>query len=116
MCETSFSEYKPVSEDDIIAETIQGLINTGMMAEAEKNNIISRYPIKVPYAYPVPTIERDDALAVIQPFLESHHVYSRGRFGAWKYEVGNMDHSFMQGVEIAQRLLDDTVEKVFNSL
>jgi len=105
MCETSFSQYKPVSEDTIIEETIQGLINTGMITEAEKKEIISRYLIEVPYAYPVPTIDRDDALAVIQPFLESHHVYSRGRFGSWKYEVGNMDHSFMQGVEIAQRLL-----------
>jgi len=116
MCEISFSEYKSVAEDDIINETIQGLINTGMITKTEKEDIVSRYLIKVPYAYPVPTIERDEALAVIQPFLEVHQVYSRGRFGAWKYEVGNMDHSFMQGVEIAQRLLDDTVEKVFNSL
>jgi hypothetical protein len=37
-------------------------------------------------------------------------VYSRGRFGAWKYEVGNMDHSFMQGVEVVDRLLNETEE------
>ena len=37
-------------------------------------------------------------------------IYSRGRFGAWKYEVGNQDHSFMQGVEIAGRLLSGAPE------
>ena len=36
--------------------------------------------------------------------LEANGVYSRGRFGAWKYEVSNQDHSFMQGVEVVNRL------------
>jgi len=26
-------------------------------------------------------------------------------FGAWKYEVGNMDHSFMQGVEFVNHVM-----------
>lgn len=113
MCETSYSAHKPVVKEDIVEETIQGLINTGMIQESERDKIVSRYLIDVPYAYPVPTIERDAALAVIQPFLVSQDVYSRGRFGAWKYEVGNMDHSFMQGVEIAERLLTGKKESVF---
>lgn len=115
MCETSYSSHKPVAKDHIVEETIQGLINSGMMDAGERDHIVSRYLIDVPYAYPVPTIDRDTALAVIQPFLESHDVYSRGRFGAWKYEVGNMDHSFMQGVEIADRLLFGTEETVFHA-
>lgn len=115
MCETSYSPHKPVAKDDIVEDTIQGLINSGMISPSEREHIVSRYLIDVPYAYPVPTIDRDAALAVIQPFLESHNVYSRGRFGAWKYEVGNMDHSFMQGFEIANRLLCGTEEKVFHA-
>jgi protoporphyrinogen oxidase len=114
MCETSYSQYKPVSKDDIVERTIQGLINSGMLNESERDNIISRYLIDVPYAYPVPTMGRDEALAVIQPFLESHNVYSRGRFGAWKYEVGNMDHSFMQGVEVVGRILSSCDERTFH--
>lgn len=114
MCETSHSSYKLISKVDIVEETIQGLVNSGMIAESDRDNIVSRYLIDVPYAYPVPTTGRDKALAVIQPFLETHDVYSRGRFGAWKYEVGNMDHSFMQGVEIVDRLLGGVPEKVFN--
>ncbi|WP_321532010.1 FAD-dependent oxidoreductase [uncultured Desulfuromonas sp.] len=113
MCETSFSSYKPVDKDTIIEQTIAGLVNSGMIDEMDRSNIVSRYLIEVPYAYPVPTIDRDDALKVIQAFLESCGVYSRGRFGAWRYEIGNMDHSFMQGVEIVDRLIDGCQEQVF---
>ena len=114
MCETSYSPHKSVSKDGIVEETIQGLINSGMIMESDRSNIVSRYLIDVSYAYPVPTTGRDEALSVIQPFLESHNVYSRGRFGAWKYEVGNMDHSFMQGVEIVDRILTGAEEKTFH--
>jgi hypothetical protein len=50
-------------------------------------------------------LDRDAALAKILPYLESKNVYSRGRFGLWKYEVSNQDHSFMQGVELVENLL-----------
>lgn len=115
MCETSYSQHKPVSRETIIEETIQGLISTGLMEEGDRERVVSRYLIDVPYAYPVPTVERDAALKVIQPFLGEYQVYSRGRFGAWKYEIGNMDHSFMQGVEIASRLIDGTTESVWRT-
>lgn len=115
MCETSYSSFKPVSKDETVDQTIEGLINSGMISSQQRDDVVSRYLIDVPYAYPVPTVDRDAALDVIQPFLESQDVFSRGRFGAWKYEVGNMDHSFMQGVEIAGRLLEGTEEKVWRS-
>ena len=49
--------------------------------------------------------ERDKALPTIHPWLESKNIFSRGRFGAWRYEVGNMDHSVAQGVEWVDRIL-----------
>lgn len=47
--------------------------------------------------------------------LEAHDIYSRGRFGGWKYEVSNQDHVFMQGKEIAERLILGQEEKVYRT-
>jgi hypothetical protein len=63
-----------------------------------------------PGAYPTPGLERDAALAEIVPFFEAKGVYSRGRFGLWKYEVSNQDHSFMQGVEAVERIVNGQEE------
>jgi hypothetical protein len=44
----------------------------------------------------------------VDPLLrafETRDIYSRGRFGAWKYEVSNQDHAWAQGWECADRLL-----------
>jgi protoporphyrinogen oxidase len=114
MSETTYSDYKSIDKSRIVEETIQGLINSGMITEEESKQIVSRYLIDIPYSYPVPTLGRDKALAVIQTYLESKGVYSRGRFGAWKYEVGNMDHSFMQGVEVVERILSGKDERTVN--
>jgi len=114
MCETTYSAHKPASPGTIVDETVQGLVNSGMIEHGQREHIVSRYRIDIPYSYPVPTLGRDKALNLIQPYLESRDVYSRGRFGAWKYEVGNMDHSFMQGVEVIDRLLHGKAEQTVN--
>jgi protoporphyrinogen oxidase len=110
LTETSYSPWKRESKADIVERVVQGLINTGLLEEADRKRIVSTYLIDVPYSYPVPTLERDEALATIQPFLLEHDVYSRGRFGAWLYENGNMDHSVMQGVEVVNHLLQGEPE------
>ncbi|AJE03393.1 protoporphyrinogen/coproporphyrinogen oxidase [Geobacter pickeringii] len=113
MCETTYSPHKPVNREGIVEATIEGLVNTGMLSDRERKRIVSRYLIDIPYSYPVPTVRRDAALSVINQFFESYGVYSRGRFGSWKYEVGNMDHSFMQGVEVVDRILTGVEERTF---
>jgi hypothetical protein len=65
---------------------------------------------KADYSYPIPSVERDRILEKAIPFLESHGIYSRGRFGMWKYEVSNTDHSLMQGVELVNHLLQGEPE------
>jgi len=111
MCETTYSPHKVEDKASIVERTISGLITSGMIDENDAGNIISRYLIDIPYSYPVPTLGRDSALCTIQEYLESKQIFSRGRFGAWRYEVANMDHSFMQGVEVVERILEGNEEK-----
>jgi hypothetical protein len=69
-------------------------------------SIVSTFIKEFKYFYPVPTIDRDKNLDKIQNILVKNNVYSIGRFGAWKYEVSNMDHSFMMGVEAVNKILN----------
>ncbi len=116
MCETSFSEYKQVDKNTIIEDTIQGLINSKLISERDREHIVSTHPIQVEYLYPIPSLKRDRALGVIQPYLMQHNIYSRGRFGAWLYEIGNMDHSVMQGVELVDYLLSGKPEATWQTI
>lgn len=84
--------------------------------EQAATKIVSRQLMHVPYSYPVPTLGRDSALATIQPWLVANDIYSRGRFGAWRYEIGNTDHSVMMGVEVANHLLLDEPETTWGLL
>ena len=89
-------------------DIIQGLLATKLIERRE--DIVSTWKYRAAYGYPTPGLERDAALTQILPFFEAHGVYSRGRFGLWKYEVSNQDHSFMQGVEVVERLLNGCPE------
>ena len=110
LAEISHSEHKPVDRSTIVDETIQGLVNTRMITDADRADIVDAYLIERDYTYPTPSLERDASLATVQPWLESQGIFSRGRFGAWRYEVGNMDHSVAQGVEWVNRVLLGQVE------
>lgn len=111
LCEVSESEAKPTvgnhgsNPDAVVEEVITGLENAGLLEPGERANIISRWCYYADYSYPTPSVERDAILAVVIPWLESTGIYSRGRFGMWKYEVANTDHSLMQGVEWVNRVL-----------
>jgi hypothetical protein len=104
LTETSYSEFKPEDKSTIVDRTIQGLINAGLLKEEDRKDICDTWLFDAKYSYPTPTVERDAILAQAIPFLEQNDIYSRGRFGMWKYEVANTDHSLMQGVELINRL------------
>lgn len=111
LCESSESAHKPTpgnngaNPDAMIEETIRGLENAGMLLPGERDNIVSRWCYFADYSYPTPSVDRDEILAEVIPWLEDRDIYSRGRFGMWKYEVSNTDHTLMQGVELVNRLL-----------
>jgi len=88
-----------------------GLVSGGVVEDDLP--IASLHTIDVEYAYPVPTLGRDRALAAIQPWLMERDIYARGRFGAWRYELGNMDHAVKMGVDIAHRLLEGRAEELW---
>ena len=113
MCETSFSDHKPEDLDAVPGRTEDGLVATTLMDESDRDRVLSRWTYATDYGYPVPCLRRDDALRAILPRLESLRIFSRGRFGGWKYEVGNMDHSVMQGVEWADRMLTGAPETTY---
>jgi hypothetical protein len=105
LCEISYSEFKPVDGSRVVEDTIQGLVNAGLIKEEDRKDIVDTWVFDARYSYPTPSVERDGILAEVIPYLEQHGIYSRGRFGMWKYEVSNTDHTLMQGVELINRLM-----------
>lgn len=115
MCEMSIPIGETVNPESILDRVIAGLIRAKILEESDHQSIVSRYHRTVPYSYPIPTLDRDRALQVLQPALMKMGIYSRGRFGAWRYEIGNMDHSVMMGVEAANHIVLQEPEIVFHS-
>lgn len=103
MAEVSESHHKPVVGFRVLDDVIQGLRATRLISP--HNQILSCWHRRLEHGYPTPTLERDAILQAVLPELERRAIYSRGRFGAWTYEVSNQDHSLMQGYEIAERLV-----------
>lgn len=112
MLEVSQSTLKPVDEANLLRDCIQGLINTEMIKPDDA--IVSTYHRKFDHGYPTPALEREGALKQLLPKLQAKDILSRGRFGSWRYEVGNQDHSFMLGVEAVDHIVTGAVELTLN--
>lgn len=114
MMEVSESDLKPVNMQTILEETVKGCVATELCQPDDE--IVSLYHRKFTPGYPTPSLGRDAALASILPVLEmKYDILSRGRFGSWKYEVGNQDHSFMLGVEATDKALYGSPEVTLES-
>lgn len=110
LCETTLvnNTAAPTSE-----EVLDNIYNTRFPLLEENKEPIAANRIFLPYAYPIPTCDRDRHLNILHDFLESNNIFSRGRFGGWKYEAGNMDHCLMQGMEVIDRVLLGKKETVY---
>jgi protoporphyrinogen oxidase len=121
MCEVSESAYtasylqsvkngqKKLNTKKIIADVIKGLKEAKLITTTDA--VVSTWTHTAWLGYPTPTLAREKVLTPTLRALEKYDLYSRGRFGAWKYEVSNMDHTFMQGVEVINRLVLSEPEK-----
>jgi protoporphyrinogen oxidase len=100
VCETA---HRPVDAATLPGHVVAAMRRDGLVAGDAR--VASLWHRRLEHGYPTPSRGRDRILERVLPALEARSVFSRGRFGAWKYEVSNQDHSFMQGVEVANRLL-----------
>lgn len=108
------SVHRPFDAATAVERILDGLVRFSLLTpEQRSDDIVSTHVVSVPYSYPVPTIDRDATLDTVHAWLEPLNIHSRGRFGAWRCEVGNTDHSIMMGVELADRLLDGTPEQTW---
>ena len=88
MLEISESSMKPVDQANLMRDSIQGLINTEMIRPDDE--IVSTYHRRFDHGYPTPSLEREGVLKELLPKLQAKDIYSRGRFGSWRYEVNNI--------------------------
>jgi protoporphyrinogen oxidase len=109
MAEVAESPSKPVHRARLAEDVVQGMSATGLIERREQ--VHHAWTFTIARGYPTPALGRDAILERALPELERMGIYSRGRFGAWKYEVSNQDHSLMQGVEAVDRILRGTEER-----
>jgi protoporphyrinogen oxidase len=109
--EVSESPYKPVDRLGLLDSVIAGLLSTKLIDSP--NQIANVWKHTAGHGYPTPFLGRDLLVEPILADLEALNIYSRGRFGGWKYEVSNQDHSLMQGVELVNRLAFGTPELTY---
>lgn len=101
MAEVAEPHGRILERDEVVRSVIARLQSLMLIDERD---VISRWHRRLEFGYPVPTLGRDDILREVFGFLDPQQIFSRGRFGAWMYEISNQDHSFMQGVELVNRL------------
>eukprot|EP01056_Protomagalhaensia_sp_Gyna25_P000815 Protomagalhaensia_sp_Gyna_25__814@NODE_1392_length_1880_cov_259_225964_g1121_i0_p1_GENE_NODE_1392_length_1880_cov_259_225964_g1121_i0NODE_1392_length_1880_cov_259_225964_g1121_i0_p1_ORF_typecomplete_len542_score57_41Amino_oxidase/PF01593_24/8_1e31NAD_binding_8/PF13450_6/2_5e11Pyr_redox_2/PF07992_14/9_8e05Pyr_redox_2/PF07992_14/7_5DAO/PF01266_24/4_1e06Pyr_redox_3/PF13738_6/3e05Thi4/PF01946_17/3_9e05FAD_binding_2/PF00890_24/7_7e05FAD_binding_3/PF01494_19/0_00037FAD_oxidored/PF12831_7/0_00054AlaDh_ len=105
LCEVGFSDWKKRTESlEEVGDRVETALRKYKLID-DKVTIVSRSVREFHYGYPTPSVERDGLLEGIHSILTKYDIMSRGRFGGWKYEAGNMDHSLMQGVEAIDAIL-----------
>jgi protoporphyrinogen oxidase len=108
MAEVSESTAKPVNAATLVDDVVKGFKSVGFMDDSTP--ILTRFHRRLEHGYPTPWLHREDVLQRVLPPLYDLGILSRGRFGAWRYEVSNQDHSSLQGVEAVDHILTGSPE------
>jgi protoporphyrinogen oxidase len=113
LCEISHLHGTAFDLERAERDTVNHLQRSGIMPPG--NEVVSRWHSQLRHGYPVPFLGRDELLQGAQRELHARGIFSRGRFGGWKYEVSNQDHTFMQGMEAVRRILYGDTESTYRS-
>lgn len=112
LCEISESEKKHVNQLTLLDDVKKSLEKD---FKIDMSNLVTNWHSYAKYAYAVPSHGRNNQLNKYDKWLRERNIYSRGRFGNWKYECGNQDSSFMQGVEAIDNILFGAEELTHHS-
>jgi protoporphyrinogen oxidase len=112
LCEVNEPPERPRDSETVENEVICALRRANFIQEDTR--MVARWHRRLEHAYPIPFLGRDELLEGIDPVLRELGIWSRGRFGAWKYEVANQDHCFMQGVEAVDHILAGAEETTYS--
>jgi protoporphyrinogen oxidase len=109
MAEISHSAHRDMSGRDLVAETIDGLRDMGVL-RADDEIVLGRIAPIAP-AYVIYTLDHAAAVATIRDWLHGTGIHTVGRFGEWEYF--NMDQAIASGRDamhaVARRTLVDLV-------
>jgi protoporphyrinogen oxidase len=109
LLEVSQSKYKTVGQD-VVEECVQGCLNVGLLKADDI--LVEKFHQRFERGYPTPTLGLHEFVIPTLETLKALGIYSRGRFGAWLYQVSNMDHSVMQGAQAASNIMHGSTETV----
>ncbi len=100
--EISYSPSKPLpAQGEALTQlVIEHCKSVGILHPSDP--ILVAGEVDIPYAYVVPDLNKDAAVARIQRWLEPQGIISAGRFGEWKYL--NTDHCFLAGKRAAEQI------------
>lgn len=111
LCEVSESPARPIDGARVVADVVAHAQH--LLDGWGGGRIEHVWSTRLEHGYPTPFLGRREVLPDVHATLEALDIYSRGRFGGWRYEISNQDHAFMQGYEAAGRIACDEPETVF---
>ena len=109
--EISYSPTKPLPSqgEALIQRVIEDCQTVGILQPSD--SIVVANEVDMPYAYVLPDLHKEAAVARIQSWLRPQGIISVGRFGEWMYL--NTDHCFLAGKEAAERIKAATTLRTF---
>lgn len=109
MLEVSAGPLKSISEATIMDEAIRDACAVGLLRGNDE--IVSLHMTEMTHGHPLPTLDSETKVDEALKWLQSKGIYSRGRFGSFKYHLGDLDHCFIQGVEAADNITIQAPER-----